>query len=180
MPRTRVRLFPFLLAAFLIVPIIEIYLLIQVGGLIGALPTIGLVVLTAVLGAAMLRIQGFQTYLRFQRSLSKGRYPATEMLEGVALLVGGVLLLTPGFFTDAIGFVCLLPWTRRALVAWSVSRFLNAFKNAVYTSQARTSRGNVYEGEVTRHNRPEDCGSPDVSTSPKSLSRDDPRPEKYT
>ena len=151
MSRIRIRPFPTLVAAFLTVPIVEIYLLIQVGGLIGALPTIGLVVLTAVIGAVLLRIQGLQTYLRFHRSLSAGRYPATEMLEGVALLVGGVLLLTPGFFTDAIGFVCLVPFTRRALIAWSMARFGNISKNTLYTTRVHTSRGNTYEGETTGH-----------------------------
>ncbi len=151
MSRTRIRLFPVLAAVFLIVPIIEIYLLIQVGSLIGAFPTIGLVVLTAILGVALLRIQGFHTYLKLQRTLSEGRNPAMEMLEGVALLVGGALLLTPGFFTDVIGFVCLVPYTRRPLITWCMARFGIVFKNTLYTTHVRTSRGNVYEGEATRH-----------------------------
>ena len=88
MRQGRVRLFPVIAAVFLIVPIIEIYLLIQVGGIIGALPTIGLVVLTAVLGVMLLRMQGIQTFLRFQQSLVQGRNPAGELLEGVALLIG--------------------------------------------------------------------------------------------
>lgn len=144
MPRVQMRPFPVLLAAFLIIPIVEIYLLIQVGSLIGALSTIGLVVLTAVLGAAMLRGQGLQTYLRFHQSLSEGRYPATEMLEGVALLIGGALLLTPGFFTDLIGFVCLVPFTRRPLVTWSIARFARTFPDTLHTGS-----GNTYEGETT-------------------------------
>lgn len=151
MSRVQIRPFPVLAAAFLIVPIVEIYLLIQVGSLIGVLPTVGLVILTAITGAALLRIQGLQTYLRFHRSLSEGRYPATEMLEGVALLVGGTLLLTPGFFTDGIGLVCLVPFTRRALVAWSMARFGNVFKNTLYTTSIHTSRGNTYEGKTTGH-----------------------------
>ena len=144
MRRTRVRPFPVLFAAFLIIPIIEIFLLIQVGSLIGALPTIGLVVLTAVLGVALLRAQGLQTYLRFHRSLSEGRYPATEMLEGVALLVGGALLLTPGFFTDAVGFVCLVPPSRRVLITWSMTRFFQDFRTTLHTGT-----GEIYEGETT-------------------------------
>ena len=82
----RVRVFPVLATIFLIVPIIEIYLLIQVGGLIGVIPTIGLVVLTAVIGVALLRVQGLQTYLRFNQALNAGRLPATEILEGVGLV----------------------------------------------------------------------------------------------
>ena len=145
----RIRIFPILMAVFLIVPIIEIYLLIQVGGIIGVFPTIGLVILTAVLGAALLRIQGFQTYLRFNKALSEGRMPATEILEGVALLIGGALLLTPGFFTDAIGFVCLLPFTRRGLISWLVARFNPIANIDIQGSRGQKGEGKLYEGEVT-------------------------------
>lgn len=151
MRQGRVRLFPVIAAVFLIVPIIEIYLLIQVGGIIGALPTIGLVVLTAVLGVMLLRMQGIQTFLRFQQSLVQGRNPAGELLEGVALLIGGALLLTPGFFTDAIGFACLVPVTRRTLVTWLIARFGSGLQGSLHTPRASRTRGNVYEGESTRH-----------------------------
>ena len=137
------------MAIFLIVPIIEIYLLIQVGGIIGVLPTIGLVILTAVLGAALLRAQGLQTYMRFNQALSEGRMPAAEILEGVALLIGGALLLTPGFFTDAIGFICLLPFTRKALVAWLIARFNPMANINIPRANTHSSEGNVFEGEVT-------------------------------
>ena len=111
-----------LLLLFLIVPIIEIYLLIQVGSLIGALPTVVLVVLTAVLGAALLRSQGFATLGRIQATMARGEVPAIELMEGAMLLFGGALLLTPGFFTDAIGFVCLLPQLRKQVVLWLIKR----------------------------------------------------------
>lgn len=111
-----------LLLLFLIVPIIEIYLLIQVGSLIGALPTVVLVVLTAVLGAALLRSQGFATLGRIQATMARGEVPAIELMEGAMLLFGGALLLTPGFFTDAIGFVCLLPQLRKQVVLWVIKR----------------------------------------------------------
>jgi len=84
---------------FLVIPILEIFLLIKVAGVIDWLPTIALVVLTAVIGASLLRSQGTQTYLRFNQALGEGRMPANEILEGVALIIGGALLLTPGFFT---------------------------------------------------------------------------------
>lgn len=111
-----------LLALFLIVPIIEIYLLIQVGSVIGAIPTIFLVVFTAVLGALLLRQQGFSTLGRVQAALARGEVPALEMLEGAMLLFGGALLLTPGFFTDAIGFVCLVPQLRQRTILWALRR----------------------------------------------------------
>lgn len=100
---------------FLIVPFIEISLLLQVGGLIGVLPTIVLVVFTAMLGAWLLRQQGFATWQRLQASLARGEIPAYEMIEGPILLVGGALLLTPGFFTDLLGLLCLIPASRRRL-----------------------------------------------------------------
>ena len=113
---------PILVFLFLLLPLVEIYVLIQVGQVIGALPTIGLCVLTAILGGALLRQQGFQTLRRAQQNLSRGQLPAHEMFEGVALGIGGALLLTPGFVTDFVGFLCLLPFTRRRLVEAALRR----------------------------------------------------------
>ena len=113
---------PLLFLIFVIVPFIEIYLLIEVGGVIGALPTIGLVVLTAVVGAGLLRAQGLATLTRVQSTLAQGGLPAMELMEGAFLLVGGALLLTPGFFTDAVGFACLIPPLRRWLIARVLER----------------------------------------------------------
>lgn len=111
--------FPVLLALFFIVPLVEIFILIQMGGWIGVWPTVALVIFTAVLGAYLLRLQGFATLRRFQQSLDRGELPATQLVEGFFLLLGGALLLTPGFFTDAIGFACLIP-TTRVLMAQAV------------------------------------------------------------
>jgi UPF0716 protein FxsA len=116
--------FPVILLLFLLVPLAEIYFLIVVGGIIGALPTVALVVLTAVIGAALARYQGMATIQRLQTTMARGEAPAIEMLEGVLLLFGALLLLTPGFFTDALGFACLLPPTRRALAFWGLKRFM--------------------------------------------------------
>jgi len=114
--------FKILLLIFLIVPVVEIYLLIEVGGYIGAFPTVFLVVFTAVLGAWLLRLQGFATLRRVQASFTRGEIPAIEMIGGVLLLLSGALLLTPGFFTDTIGFLFLLPGFRRMLVLWFLGR----------------------------------------------------------
>ena len=108
---------------FLTIPLVEIYLLIKVGGVIGAPMTIFLVVFTAVLGAWLLRIQGFSTLRRVQETVNRGGLPAVELLEGALLLVAGALLLTPGFFTDAVGFACLVPALRRALIMFALKRF---------------------------------------------------------
>ena len=151
------RPFQLLFLLFLIVPLVEIYLLIQVGAVIGALPTIFLVVFTAVLGAMLLRIQGFATLNRLRMTLAQGGIPAVEMLEGAVLLLAGAMLLTPGFFTDALGFICLVPAWRRYLVKRFLSRLLVPFGTAGgFQAGARPGRqgprpgGQTIEGEYRR------------------------------
>lgn len=107
----------YLLLLFITVPIVEMWLLIEVGARIGALSTIALVFLTAAGGLALLRQQGANTLLRVKQQMEHGKLPASEILEGVMLAVGGALLLTPGFITDGIGFACLIPISRKLLVA---------------------------------------------------------------
>ena len=105
-----------LVVLFLVIPLTEIYLLIEVGGIIGAIPTVFLVVFTAVFGALLIRHQGVSTMLRARQQMNQGTVPAMPMLEGAALLVSGALLLTPGFLTDTIGFVLLVPALRQFLI----------------------------------------------------------------
>jgi len=97
---------------FIIIPVIEIYLIIKVGSLIGALPTVALLLLISLAGASLVRHQGFSVLRRIQSELAQGRLPASELLDGAMILVGGVLLLTPGFFTDFFGLFFLIPFTR--------------------------------------------------------------------
>ncbi len=111
-------MFRLLFLLFLIVPAIEIALFIQVGGIIGIMPTLLLIVITAVAGAALLRVQGLTTMVRVQETLRRGEIPAVELIEGVMLLVSGAFLLTPGFFTDMAGFLVLLPAIRRSVATW--------------------------------------------------------------
>jgi UPF0716 protein FxsA len=108
--------FAVLFLLLLLVPLVEIYFLIKVGEVIGAIPTIALVVFTALLGAMLLRFQGWTTLQRTRMTLAQGQVPALEMMEGVLLVLAGIFLLTPGFFTDAIGFLLLVPPLRQALV----------------------------------------------------------------
>ena len=105
-----------LFLAFLLVPIAEIYVLIQVGSVIGAFSTIALIVFTAVLGSILIRAQGLATLARVRTSMERGEVPAVELMEGMCLLVAGALLLTPGFVTDSIGFMLLIPALRRAMI----------------------------------------------------------------
>lgn len=140
---------PLLLLVFIIVPIFELYLLIKVGGIIGALPTIAIVIITAVIGTWLLRQQGLATLQRYQNNLGQGKLPAMELVEGLVLLFGGALLLTPGFFTDAIGFLCLIPVTRQALIR----RFVSYAKNHIQIRTVHMSgeQGHVYEGKSRHH-----------------------------
>ncbi len=106
-----------LLALLIGVPLIEIYLFVELGGLIGAWPTVGLVVLTAVAGSIVLRAQGRRVLARAQEKMRRGEPPVADLLDGIGLLLAGALLLTPGFLTDGGGFALLLPAVRHWLAA---------------------------------------------------------------
>ncbi len=144
-----------LLLAFIIVPIVEIALLVHVGGLIGTWQTIGLVVLTAVIGTALFRAQGFRVLMRTQDVLAQGGFPAKELFDGICILVAGVLLLTPGFVTDALGLMLLMPglrvWIGRTL--WNLVQRSGHFEMAVgggsHGARYRTSEDDVIEGEYS-------------------------------
>lgn len=136
---------PLFLLVFIGVPLIEIYLLIEVGSAIGALPTVLAVVFTAVLGVTLIRIQGFSTIQKAQKSMAQGIAPAKEMFEGIMLLFAAICLLMPGFFTDAVGFLLLIPPFRTLLASLLIgsavlkSRFSNANRGF--------SGGDYFEGE---------------------------------
>lgn len=100
------------------VPIIEIGLFIELGGWLGLWPTLGVVILTAILGSVLLRAQGFAAMANLQKELQAGGDPRKPMADGVMILVAGLLMLTPGFFTDTVGFLLLMPPVRTALIAW--------------------------------------------------------------
>lgn len=157
-------LFPSIFLLFLAMPIIEIFVLIKVGSSIGALLTIAIVIFTAILGTWMLRSQGLSTMAKARNRLDSGEIPAFQLFEGLALGVGGALLLTPGFITDALGFACLLPPTRKLLIN-AVSRkikvggMVSGMGGYTSTSSADTASkqspkrpldGDVIEGEYTR------------------------------
>jgi len=101
-----------LLIFFVFVPVMELYILIEAGRIMGLAPTIGLIMMTGVAGAWLARSQGVEILRRIQEETSRGQMPATILIDGALILVGGLLLLTPGFFTDALGFSFLVPLTR--------------------------------------------------------------------
>lgn len=117
----------------IVVPLAEIALFIQVGGRIGLLATVAAVVLTAVIGATMLRVQGFGILRQAQASLDAGRLPVGAVIDGIALFAAGLLLLTPGFLTDAIGFLLMVPPFRRWLAARVWRRLAQAENITVHT-----------------------------------------------
>lgn len=108
----------YLILLFTIIPAVELVVLIKVGTYIGALNTVALIIVTGVAGAFLARMQGLVTLYRIQSNLDRGIMPTAEMFDGVLILIGGVLLLTPGFITDTVGFMLLIPLTRSLLKNW--------------------------------------------------------------
>ena len=149
----------FLFLLFIVVPIVEITVLIQVGQWIGALLTIALVVLTAFIGINMIRAQGLATLNRANWRIQSGQLPAQEMVEGIFLAIGGALLLTPGFITDAFGFMCLFPLTRGMMATALKKHFVvlatgaqgsNHF-SGFGTKASDDQHGTIIEGEFEDH-----------------------------
>lgn len=140
--------------ALLCLPVIEIAVLISVGGAIGLPLTISFVLLTAVAGTFLLRQQGLSLLFSAQSQVAQGQVPAETMAEGVAVAVGGALLLTPGFVTDALGFLCLIPFTRHMMVSLMKKSLLS--KGSVFVASSASYRssdrddGETLEGEYKR------------------------------
>ncbi|MCU7837302.1 MAG: FxsA family protein [gamma proteobacterium symbiont of Taylorina sp.] len=128
------------LLLFIGIPLVEIYVLIEVGNAIGALTTVFAVVFTAVLGVTLIRIQGFSTLQKAQIIMNQGGVPALEMFEGIMLLFAAICLLIPGFFTDTLGFLLLIPPLRHFLAAQLIG-------NSVFKSRFHQQQGDYLEGE---------------------------------
>lgn len=144
----------YLFLAFLLVPIIEIALFIQVGGLIGLWPTLAIVVLTAVLGTFLVRTQGRMALGQLQRSFAELDDPTEPLAHGAMILLSGALLLTPGFFTDAVGFVLLIPAVRVAVFRYlkskvTVAQFQMGPGPGFQARRGSNDQGDVIDGEFT-------------------------------
>lgn len=173
------------LIAFITVPVVEIAVFIQVGERIGLWPTIAIVILTAIMGTAMLRQQGLSVLFRIQENLAANRIPVQELFDGVCLVIAGALLLTPGFVTDSIGFLLFIAPLRRRLAAEIGKRFV-ASANVRYASgHQHTSgahhepegRGPIIDGDyqdITRNDDPSDPAGPQITDGTGEIGSDKP------
>lgn len=151
-------MFAIVFLIFILVPVIEISLFISVGDYLGLWPTIAMVFLTAFVGVSLVRSQGLQTLLSVQSRLQQGELPAQQIFEGVLLAAAGVLLFIPGFLTDAMGMIVLLPAPRRALAKYLMTKMVvkasagfgaHQYQEERFTHR-RNNDGNTFEGEYER------------------------------
>ncbi|MFZ1412745.1 MAG: FxsA family protein [Micropruina sp.] len=149
--RRRPWLLPLILVGFIAVPILEVWLLTVVGTQIGLLPTVGILIAEAALGAWLMRREGAKAWKALQDSFNSGKMPAGELADAALVLVGGVLLMLPGFFTDVIGLLFLLPFTRplaRALIGFVIARQVAKSGVDLSAMRVRMDRSTVIEGET--------------------------------
>ena len=126
-----------LLILFIVVPVAELYVLIEVGKKIGSLTTIGIIIFTGILGAYLVKNQGFLILKKIQNDLNDGIMPGDSLIQGAIILVGGILLLTPGFVTDTVGFIFLIPASRNVLKKYLLKWL-----------KGKIAEGNIYYNEL--------------------------------
>jgi UPF0716 protein FxsA len=161
-----------ILAAFIGVPLLEIAVFIQVGGFLGLWPTLAVVILTAVIGTALLRVQGLATLARAQAQMQEGALPTRELFDGACLLIAGVLLLTPGFVTDGLGFLLFLPAARDILRRMLSRHMAGRMESHIFVDgqavrpdrKPGPGRGPVIEGEFDEVDETE---NEDTGTGPR-------------
>jgi len=158
---------PLLLILFIAIPIAELWLITQIGGAIGILPTLGLLIVDSVVGAALARSQSRAAWQRFNVALAEGRAPGKEAFDGAMIILGGALLLTPGFITDVFGLILLIPPTRgllrgfitrslarRGAVAFKVASFGSARRAGGTSPFPAPDRAYDYEGSASEVTEP--------------------------
>lgn len=136
-----------LFLVFLMMTLLEIYVLVSVGQSIGAFTTVLLVIITAFLGSVLLRQQGWVTLTKAQNIMAQGKTPAFEMLEGLVILLSGVLLLTPGFITDFIGLLGLMPFSRAYFIEWILQKNVQKIFASPVKKSAKKPNNHTIEGE---------------------------------
>jgi len=139
---------------FIIIPVVEITVLIEVGEQLGAFPTVALVILTAAVGASLVRSQGLQTLISAQKKIQQGQQPGQEVIEGVMLAIAGIMLVTPGFVTDFLGLVLLLPISRQFFASKLLERIIikNMAQqgqpfNGGFSQQGQEQDSDIIDGE---------------------------------
>src|SRR3989338_3258217 len=134
-------MFAYLVLLFTLVPALELMLLIEVGSRIGSANTILIIIFTGVLGAYIARLQGFRVLQKIQNDLNSGIMPNAQLLDGLMILLGGILLLTPGFITDTFGFLLLIPWTRVLIKTWVKHKFEKMITRGQIVTMTPFSKG---------------------------------------
>ncbi len=143
-------MFGLLALAFIAMPILEIWLILEIGGQLGLLNTIGVIIVTAVVGAALAKHQGLAALQKVQRALQTGEQVGTSMIEAALILVAAVMMLLPGFVTDGMGILLLLPPTRKLVAAVIARRFANRAQSFVVGSFDPMGMGGVYGDDDDR------------------------------
>lgn len=164
---------------FIVVPIAELYVLLQIGQQIGILPTIALLILDSVLGASLMRSQGRAAWLRFSTALAEGRMPGREAVDGALVIFGGALLLTPGFLSDILGVILLIPPTRVLVRTLLLRRFAGRIAAGV-SPQGGAVRMFAFGGSRPAGHRPTGAplaGHDDDIVDSSARDADDPRGE---
>jgi UPF0716 protein FxsA len=170
-PRRRSWLAPLLIVLLIAIPIAEVWLLVQVGEAIGAVPTILILVAEAILGGWLMQREGRRAWAALNTAFASGKMPTGELADAALILVGGLLLMLPGFITDLFGFVFLLPFTRpyaRRVLGFVVARRVARLGVDVAVIRAQTDRGNIVPGEVVEPGDPAGEASPGGSTGDAS------------
>ncbi len=159
-----------LLLLLTIVPLVELIVLFRVGGAIGPVTTVLMIILTGILGSILARIQGMYTVNKIRERLTRNELPAAEMVDGVLIFAAGLLLLTPGFLTDGVGFLLLVPSARTHIQRWLQTRFKRHVSVFTTESQSRTQR----ETSANQYEPPHDEGPViDVEGKTVDSSKDD-------
>jgi len=164
----------FLVLLFIVVPIAELFVIIQVGEAIGVLPTIALLIADSILGSVLMKAQGRTAWRRFNAAVSEGRIPHREVLDGALVIFGGALLLTPGFISDILGILLLLPPTRALVRALVARRILPRLVVSRFGAPAASAMGGG-PGAGARRSRPGRGRSADGDVEGTATEVDPPR-----
>lgn len=160
----------FLMIALIATPILELFVLIEIGSVIGAPWTILAVVATAMIGAVLIRRQGMSVIRDAQTAMACNELPLKQLFDGFFLLIAGAMLLTPGFVTDSIGFILLVP-PLRALIGWRIWQWLQAHGSVRFDMARGTVEGTYRDVSDTEDDPPDDADGPTQILPPASESR---------